>query len=481
LGFLPAIAERLLGQKLLLPEVATWWCGEEPALAYVIENLDDLVIKPTYPNQRFEPMFGRDFKGDAREALVQRLRARPYAYVAQERVRLSRAPVWRASGSTELASRALTLRVYAIATRDGVKVMPGGLARIAANDEIDVVSAQRGGGAKDVWVLGEAAADVSPVAATVGAITSRQNDIPSRLVENLFWIGRYGVRCENKARLLRGVLAARSHGLLWEHARQTSVNVLTLAPDAGALDTLQDESDLQSLPADVRRLAWCASQIRNKLSARYWRVVVSLQRQLQEAAKSSASGRETCERVLQALAALSGFTEMDMSRDAGWRVLQLGRRIERTQFIARMLEQQLSSAQFAHAATLEWLLDVCDSTAIFRARYLGEPRLASVLDLLLSDAFHPTSVAFQWRAIDSDLEQLARELGEAREWHLPPMPTSAPIDRASLEVDSPAGASARAAQILALRALVDSATELSNRLSARYFAHIESDAQSLSN
>jgi len=99
LGFLPPIAERLIGEKLLLPEIATWWLGEKPALEYVLANLDRLVIKPTYPNQRFEPMFGRDFEGKARDLLIERLRNRPYAYVAQEHVRLSQAPVWKSAAT----------------------------------------------------------------------------------------------------------------------------------------------------------------------------------------------------------------------------------------------------------------------------------------------------------------------------------------------------------------------------------------------
>src|SRR4051812_6848471 len=155
LGFLPPIAERLIGERLVLPEVATWWLGEKPALEYVLENLDQLVIKPTYPNQRFEPMFGRDYEGKERDALIERIRNRPYAYVAQEHVRLSQAPVWRSATSSELTSRALTFRVYAVATPDGVRVMPGGLARVANDGAANVVSTQRGGGAKDVWVLSD--------------------------------------------------------------------------------------------------------------------------------------------------------------------------------------------------------------------------------------------------------------------------------------------------------------------------------------
>jgi uncharacterized circularly permuted ATP-grasp superfamily protein len=152
MGFMPAIAQRLLGEDLRLPSVATWWCGEKPALEYVIENIERLVIKPAYPNQNFEAVFARDLEPAARAALVNRLAARPHAYVAQERLAFSQAPVWRGSSEPAFTARALGIRVYAIATPGGYRVMPGGLARIAT-DAADIVSMQRGGGSKDVWVL----------------------------------------------------------------------------------------------------------------------------------------------------------------------------------------------------------------------------------------------------------------------------------------------------------------------------------------
>src|SRR6187402_1482194 len=217
LGFLPPIAERLIGERLLLPEVATWWLGEKPALEYVLANLDRLVIKPAYPNQRFEPMFGRDFRGPERDALIARLRNRPYAYVAQEHVRLSQAPVWKSAASTELSARALTVRVFAVVTPDGVRVMPGGLARVANEAAADVVSTQRGGGAKDVWVLNENPHEDTLASNQSGkwANLTRQDYIPSRLVENLYWLGRYTVRSENTSRLLLRTLGARADARVW--------------------------------------------------------------------------------------------------------------------------------------------------------------------------------------------------------------------------------------------------------------------------
>jgi uncharacterized circularly permuted ATP-grasp superfamily protein len=224
LGFLPGAAQALLGERLRLPSVATWWCGERPALEYAIAELDRLVVKPTFPNQKFEPCFGRDLTREERSLLIERLRGRPYAYVAQERVSLSQAPSWRAGASVRLAPRTLTMRVYAVATADGYRVMPGGMARIAAEGVIDIVSSQRGGGTKDVWVLTEEGnetpgAQTQTEAPVVPPQRMRRDELPSQLVENLYWLGRYSERCEDKTRLLRATLSMRTNAVVWRKAR----------------------------------------------------------------------------------------------------------------------------------------------------------------------------------------------------------------------------------------------------------------------
>jgi uncharacterized circularly permuted ATP-grasp superfamily protein/uncharacterized alpha-E superfamily protein len=476
LGFLPPIAERLIGEKLLLPEVATWWLGEKPALEYVLANLDRLVIKPAYPNQRFEPMFGRDFQGAEREALVARLRNRPYAYVAQEHVRLSQAPVWKSAGSTELASRALTIRVYAVNGPNGVQVLPGGLARVANEAAADVVSTQRGGGAKDVWVLGAAQEELA--GAPDKWTQARQDYVPSRLVENLYWLGRYTVRCENDTRLLLRTLAARSDARVFPHARDLCRGLGAIAVDGEVVDALR-VPDAPGPQSDVRHLAWCASQVRNRLSARYWRGVVALQRQMQESSVSIGTGRETYERLLLSLAALTGFSEEDMVHDAGWRVMRLGRRIERMQFVAGILVQQLEAAQATRPEAIEWLLEVCDSLPIYRARYAGTPRLAQTLNLLLYDEGHPMALAFHRRSIDRDLDDLARALGGERERGVPDLPLLPAGTAERLDAGDQSGRAARSALAGQLGELVVGAGELSDRLSRRYFALIDCDAHSL--
>ena len=289
-----------------------------------------------------------------------------------------------------------------------------------------MVSTQRGGGAKDIWVLSDDSHEetLSPWNAVdpPGKWAQRRHDyIPSRLVENLYWLGRYTVRCENTARLLLRTLAARSEARVFPHARQICRDLGAVGAEGDVFDALRSGENI-GLAAAIRQLAWCASQVRNRLSARYWRGVVGLQRQVQEAAASRGSSREVYERILLSLAALTGFSEEDMMHDEGWRVMRLGRRIERMQFVAIILARQLESAHATRPEAVEWLLEVCDSTPIYRARYIGAPRLSQMLNLLLYDDGHPMALVFHRRSIDRDLDDLARSLNGERERGVPDVP-----------------------------------------------------------
>jgi uncharacterized circularly permuted ATP-grasp superfamily protein/uncharacterized alpha-E superfamily protein len=472
LGFLPGIAERLFGESLLLPAVATWWCGEKPALDYVLGNLDRLVIKPTYPNQHFEPVFGSDITGEDRHALIRRLQKRPYAYVAQEHIRLSQAPVWRSNGTPNFAARAFTIRVYAIATQDGFRVLPGGLARVASEGAADVVSTQRGGGSKDIWVLSDGEDDVASTGRHRLQVSTRPDDVPSRMVENLFWLGRYTVRCADNARLLRSTVRVRVERGVWIHAVRICRALGVIAKDSQPAAGLRNASDPYGIAADVKRIAWCASQVRSRLSQRYWRAVVGLQRQVQEAVVSSEQPREVLERLALSLAALGGYAAEDMTHDEGWRLLRIGRRIERLQFMAGLLAQHLVAASATRQGQVEWLLDVCHSISIYRSRYFVAPRLGSALDLLVRDVHHPVALAFQCNSIARDLDELAASLQISRD---PGMETSIPeftdADLLTLESDGAAARGARQALAVKLMALQAAGAALSDRLSMRHFSH----------
>jgi len=476
LGFLPPIADWLFGENLALPSVATWWCGERPALEHVIANLDQLVIKPTYPNQKFEPVFGRTLDKEGRKRLIERLRARPYAYVAQERVALSQVPVW---GGSSLAARALSMRVYAVATPAGYQVMPGGLARIASDTSVEVVSSQRGGGSKDVWVL--AAPDTREASDSVvleRRRRARNEDLPSRLVENLFWMGRYADRCDAKARLVRASLALDSRSESWRHAMHVCAHFGVLADDADLAASLFEASNGMGLGADLRRLEWSATQARSRLSAEHWRAIGVLQRQFHEAAASRSDARETLDRLVLALSALAGFALDDMTQDDGWRLLMLGRRLERVQFLATLLALRLCATPAPTRYELEWWLDITGSTIAYRTQYLEQARLTPVLHLLIRDAHNPRSLAFQCDAIRRALAQMNPAGGVAAEDSFERATNDvADADFGALEGAGYMAVSARQIFARHLVALNDAATQLSDRLSMRHFSHTERDVQ----
>jgi len=485
MGFMPAAAEKLLGEKLQLPSVATWWCGEPPALRYVLENIDRLVIKPAYPNQNFEAVFGRDLDPAGRKNLVERITARPHAYVAQERLAFSQAPVWRSAGGGGggaqvhgFSARALGIRVYAVATPSGYRVMPGGLARIAS-DTADIVSMQRGGGSKDVWVLAadRRSIDDANFAGTSPRVASRHDDLPSRLAENLFWFGRYSERCEDKARLFRATLNVRGNLLLWPQALETCGHFVAVPKLGDSGLPLLDDTNTLGLKADLQRLAWCAAQTRSQLSAENWRAISVLQREFQEAAHFKRDPREILDSLLLSLAALAGFAMDDMTQNDGWRLMMVGRRLERLQFLSDLLYHRLKSGLTPPQSELEWLLDIGDSTITYRTRYLASPRLGETIDLLVFDQTNPRALAFQWHAIEHSLVRVAASLGGAPDDSLDEaVALVEEMQLTALDGDSPRAERARQGLAEQLNQLSMAAGKLSDQLSLKHFSLIDADA-----
>lgn len=476
-AFMPAIAERLLQEPLHLAATRTWWCGERQALEHVVRHFERLTIKATYPNQRFEPQRGAGLDGRARAELIGHLRAQPHAYVAQEPVALSQAPSLRADGASAIVARSLSLRVYALLGPQGCVILPGGLARVAGEGAADVVSNQRGGGSKDVWILSDSgAADAQELAVRTPAAPIRHDELPSRLVENMFWFGRYSSRCEDKARLLRATLAARIDTDVYQTAVAVCRELGAAAADGDPSVALRSDLTPHGIIADARRLAWCASQIRSRLSATYWRTIAELQRQLQEGPRLRGDPRKALEGLLLSLAAFAGLALDDMRQDQGWRLLSIGRRIERLQFCTRLLSQFLASPLATQQAHVEWLLSACDSLRVYRPRYAVAPRLGSMLDLLMRDVEHPRSLSFQRHALAADLAAIAAHHGAQIEALTDPLPSLSDADLVALE--GPEG-QPRQALSRALWAQHEAAERLSDRLSMRYFSHTRLDSQAL--
>ncbi|WP_053155618.1 circularly permuted type 2 ATP-grasp protein [Pseudomonas sp. Pf153] len=494
LGFLPKINQFLFGEQLLLPSIATWWCGEPPVLAQALEKLPQLLLKPAFPSQSFKPVLGRDLTEAQRAQLAARMQARPYAYVAQELAQLSQAPVWQAEDG-QIQPRAIGMRVYAVSAKDEYRVLSGGLTRVAAKADAEVVSMQRGGASKDTWVLGEQAPGGEQWKAqrTVGVhdLVRRDPYLPSRVVENLFWFGRYCERCDGSARLLRIMLARYVDGDD-PQALQSAVSLgesLMLLPEEGELPerllaALLGEDWSFSLRSNLQRLQWAASQVRGKLSRENWQALVELQREALELETGEPDFGELMDflnRLVMSLAALSGFALDDMTRDEGWRFLMIGRRLERLQFLSSSLSAFLRGEAVFDQAGLEWLLELGNSSITYRSRYLAVAQLIPVLDLLLLDEQNPHAVLFQLKLVARTLKRLNDDFGAPRDTALPELVMRlSRFDLRCLEDPLFGEASLRAAlDGLAdlLQEIADVSGQVSDRLALRHFAHVDDVSQ----
>ena len=437
LGFLPAICESLLVEPLALPSVATWWCGEAPALKHVIDHLPELVIKPVFASMKLEPTFGHDLDGAGRAALAERLRATPHAFVAQEWVRLSQAPTW-SNETQQFEPRVVGLRLYATANGNGYDVMPGGLARVAPESAVEVITMQRGGSSKDVWVLGDGATPwQSLLAPRLGARNIVRGGFysPSRAVENLFWMGRYAERVENIGRLLRAVAQRLTES---DPAHVATLKVLTLLSDKARLRELAatasapapaqktpppslgpewviaaagDPKVLNGIPANTAKLLVCATQLRERMSLDHWRTVQRLAHEHDQAPQSLDAALAILDRVIPACTALSGYAFDDMTRDDAWRFLAVGRQLERVAFLSSAAIQVLGLPDEDCDAVLGALLEIGNVSMTYRARYQRHPELLPVFDLVVLDELNPHSVCFLLAALGNHLQLVGARLG----------------------------------------------------------------------
>jgi len=295
-------------------------------------------------------------------------------------------------------------------------------------------------------------------------------------VENLYWLGRYSERCEDKARLLRATLAMRTNTAIWRSAREECVRYGVLTADGDPVEGVYDDALEFGLTADLGRLGWCATQSRSRLSAEHWRSISVMQRHFNDAGATLADPLETLDRLLVSLTALCGFALDDMTQDDGWRLLMLGRRLERIQFLAGLLAARLTAEEPLGQAELEWLLDVGGVSITYRTRYVAIPQLAPVLQLLIFEQASPRSLAFQWRVLCDTLAALADSLhAQPAEQIEDPMAILAAIGTAGVEDEGKAGAARRSLIAAGLTALAAAAGRHSDRLALRHFSLVDVD------
>jgi uncharacterized alpha-E superfamily protein len=482
-GFMPAISRRLTGQALQLPSLPTWWCGEDAAWADVREHLDDKFVRSTFPDG------GRT--SQVRDLASAAIDEDTDAWTVQGRLRFSRAPIW---GDGVLTPRPAMVRVYAIADGGGRwHVLPGGMTRVSRREDSSV-SMQRGGTSLDTWVLTEGPVDnfsMLPQRLQVDDIAQRRRPVSSRTGENLFWLGRYTERTEQLVRLVRGTLMLIDADNDAPAAVRLALSTLAvragLAPagvptllqsshlfERALLAGLADEKVAASVAYNLSALERASTALRERLSSEHWGLIRSMRQDFREAIDAAPSELPTLAQVLPALdrlamhlAAVTGAQTDRMTRDHGWRLLTVGRLLERLIGLASRLRAFLDAQALASVAGMELLLELFDSLITFRARYQRHEDLLALTDLLVLDSTNPRAFAGVLRRLRTEISKLPGAPESLRGFQALLPPEGAGMTLESLRGLDDA-ALVRALQTLSA-SLSRSALQLANAVGERYF------------
>jgi uncharacterized circularly permuted ATP-grasp superfamily protein/uncharacterized alpha-E superfamily protein len=417
MAFLPGLCQHLLGEPLQLPFAATWWCGQDQEMQYVLEHLNDLVIKPAFAPGAGEVTFGAKLSARQRASLELSIRTQPIHYVGQEQIALSTAPVW---GRRGLEPRPMVLRTYVCVTRSGLTVLPGGLTRVSMSPRDLLVSIQSGGGSKDTWVQADGpinhASTLIPQPQII-RVERTGAEVPSRVADNLFWLGRYAERLEDTVRTLRCLLSR----LVGEAGAEETPELNALIRLLVHLDLFparfSERPRLASVEREVfqliyqvhrlgtvrevlGRLRQIAFVLRDRFSADTWHIVSQLQVEGpgRTGRIQAAEALSLLNRLILTLAAFSGMEMENMTRGHGWRFLDIGRRLERAVNVSTLL-QGAAGVESEGSSVLDPVLEIADSVMTYRRRYFAQPQLLAVLHLLLIDEGNPRSLMFQVNAL----------------------------------------------------------------------------------
>jgi uncharacterized circularly permuted ATP-grasp superfamily protein/uncharacterized alpha-E superfamily protein len=533
LGFLPALSRHVLKERLLLPSLPTWWCGERSAMEEVLPRLHEHTIKPTYPgseiHESFESVMGRRLNQAELDAWAGRIVRQGEEHTVQAFMPLSQIPTWQSfqsqrqeqghraeqtSAQGQMQTKSAMLRVFALS--DGLdmngaprwQILPGGLVRVAGTS-MDIASMQRGGSSADAWVLTDGEVDTTAHMSSTNSSTvlgQRKRLVTSRAAENLYWLGRYTERTENTVRLARLTLEClggedQTAVPLQHWVTQMALSntlVLPGVPSAVQARRVFERSLIASLSAtdgatsvgfNLRALKMAAAAVRERLSQEHWNVIVRSEEEFfTRCATHTIRGDYSATAALRVLkttsdylAAITGAQTDRMTRDDGWRLLSIGRHIERLAFLANALSSGFQTDLLDFDGGFEAMLSLFDSTITFRAQYQQSRDIAALLNLIVLDRDNPRSLAWVAHTLRGRLAKLCGSATTAQS----PIAVKVP-DPDTWNFASPNAGDDDSSSLVEpvslqqlLSTLTSSAYNVSDAISTTYFTHSGQTNQSL--
>jgi uncharacterized circularly permuted ATP-grasp superfamily protein/uncharacterized alpha-E superfamily protein len=417
--YINAACKFFFKEELELPSVPSYWCGEAPALAYALSHLDELIFKPAMQERTGPLIKPLQLSQEERREFVEKLSNNPGQFVAEAWPGLSVSPVLEGG---KLSYGHIAIRTFLCRRGDEYLVMPGGMARTNAPPDGLFLSGEDEGLSKDIWIpSGTQMTNRPPPAMPEGRIELRRGglELPSRLIDDLYWLGRYIERGDLTARLLRcaferlGSEAGDDAPLALERIVE-SLQALEIMPKGGrprdieavlnsALGDPKQSTSMRGLMQSVHALS---QRTRGRLSRDAWRTLHDMAGLFGDPTQPIGDPVARLDQALILLSAIRGTTLDNMVRSHAWTFLEMGRRVERGTMTLIVLRTMMAPG--ALRVHMEVLLEVADSLLTYRARYLSQLQVAPVVDLLLTDDSNPRSVVFQATELARHVSQLPR-------------------------------------------------------------------------
>ncbi|NIJ51082.1 circularly permuted type 2 ATP-grasp protein [Dyadobacter arcticus] len=432
LAFMENICQYFLNEKLIMPSVATWWCGHAKELRYVLANLDELIIKKANRKTRFRSIYGRQLSLEQKEEVKRMISLSPHEFIAQQEVSLSTTPSL-IDGNIE--PRYAVLRAFMVADENGYHVMQGGLTRSSAVKDRFVISNQYGGFSKDTWIVSNKTEEIQEkIILSTPATVNKHVSLPSRSAENLFWVGRY---CERTMAIIKfmnitiNVLNLdRNFG---GSAKQEHIKVLLqslthlsatypgfldeeedkfLDPYKEIIDMISNTTRPGSVSANIGAFLNAVGAVRNQWDLEIWRIVDLIDNGFHEIRNASSMNSNNIQKTLDGLFnnmfTFLGVIAESMPRDNSFLLLETGKLIER--ILSRI---SVIQSNFGVRNTLAIENELIEATLInhhllvnYRQVYKSHLSVEAMLDMVLLEKNLPYSLAYMLDELRKNLSQL---------------------------------------------------------------------------
>ena len=432
--FMKNIAKFLLNEELILPQIATWWCGQKEELDFVIKNIKTLMIKKINRTDGIEIHIGNNLDEQELSDLIKKIQRNPSYYVGQEIIDFSTVPSFHKG---KIEPRNAVIRSFAYLDKNEFKVMPSGLVRVSASKDSLVVSNQKGGTSKDLWILGKNEEFTgNNVFKNREVIDSRLENISTKRAENLFWLGRYLNRAITVARMIRFNLksmlninryddntnakkATKILNTSLTHLTMTYPGFLTendIKPIVEIIDLIQNSNRAGTLSFSLHMLGSINTNVKNLLTMEAWRIFEKMQKEwLSYGKQQIITNREHISELDKLLIYLMAYKELideSIFKEQGLILYDIGCKIEISQLLISKLRSLLTNKldMLLEYDVLDSLLNSYESYNSYRAYYKSSLEISNVLEFLLFNTKYPKSLIYIIEELLSDLNDLPNNI-----------------------------------------------------------------------